>query len=188
MSFTDIGDNELIYLIRNDNGEAKKYLVNRYRKRIYGIINSYFTTYNVGGEDYEDYYQDCFIVFLKCLNGFDNEHNFYNYLSNAIYRRLRALYFKKRLDDKVLSLDYVYECNDITMMDVVEDSNAVYRINELKEYIDFNFDETTKMIINYRLEGYTYSEIAKLLNINIKTLYRKLYKMRDAIIDKRNKF
>lgn len=188
MSFTDIGDNELIHLIKNDNNEAKKYLISRYKKRIYGIINSYFRTHSICGEDYEDYYQDCFIVFLKCLNGFDNEHNFYSYLSNAIYRKLRVLHSKKRLDDSVLSLDYVYENNDVSIMDVVKDSQQIYVVNELKEYIDLNFDSFSKQIINYRLEGYTYLEIAKLLNINIKTLYRKLYKIRDALVVKRNKF
>ena len=42
--------------------------------------------------------------------------------------------------------------------------------DEEKQLIDLNFDYFSRQIINYRLEGYTYLEIAKILNINIKEL------------------
>ena len=47
MAFADIADNELVYLIRADNIEARDYLINRYKKRMYGMINSWAIKYNI---------------------------------------------------------------------------------------------------------------------------------------------
>ena len=181
MSFTDISDNELIYLTRIENKEAKDYLIDRYKKRIYGIINSYFKKYGLTGIDYEDYYQDCFIVFLKCLNGFDNEHNFYNYLSNAVIRKLSFLLKQKRQRDSILSLDYNKDDFNSSLIDTIEDEKEIYCDNRLEKFIEKRFDFTSKQIIDYKSRGYSYFEISEILNIDVKTLYRKLYKIRDVV-------
>ena len=133
--FSNIGDSELIYLIRSENYYAKEYFIERYKKRIYGMINAFATKNCINKLDYEECYQDCFIVFLKCLNGFDNEHNFYSYLSNAIYRRLKTLYSKKRLDDKVLSLDRIFtEMGKDVIVRSIPLTNIVYK--DAKEFKD----------------------------------------------------
>ena len=74
MVYADIGDSELIYLMRTNNNEAKEVLFERYKKRIYGIINSYAKKYFLSNVNYDDYFGECFIVFLKCLELYDEEY------------------------------------------------------------------------------------------------------------------
>lgn len=181
MSFIDIGDNELIYLVRNNNLEARDYLISRYKKRMYGFIHSFFKKTYVSGVDYEDYFQECFLVFLKCIEGFDENYNFYKYVESAINKTLIKIYQKEEKKDKVLSLDYDTVDKNYNLVDVAKDSEMLYRENEVKLFIEKNFDELNKAIINYKLEGYNGKEIASLLGVSKKVIYDRLNKIREIL-------
>ena len=89
MSFTEIGDNELLYLIRCDNYQAKQVLIDRYRGRIYGMIKSFFTKNKLKNLNFDDYYQSCFLTFTNCLKLCDDNYNFRNYLKIAIDNNIK---------------------------------------------------------------------------------------------------
>jgi RNA polymerase sigma factor (sigma-70 family) len=173
VSYSDIGDNELIYLIRSNNYEAKEYLIQRYQKRIYGMINSFKKSSYIQKLDYEDYYHSCFLVFLRCLELFDDDYNFYNYVSGAINKELQKLLKKEKENNDHLSLEYdISDCE--YHCDYVSDSSIMYKENELNEYINENFNELDRKIIEYRLAGYNCLEIATLLNVDKKRVYKRL--------------
>ena len=173
MSFNDITDNELLYLVRNNNQQAKDYLFSRYKRRMYGMIHSFFKKTGINRIDYDDVFQDCFIVFLKCIDKFDEEYNFYNYINFSIQKTLVKIIQSEKENKSVLSLDYDVVENSKNLIDVVNDNEMLYRKNELEMFIDENFSTLDKVIIEYRLKGYTICEIATILNLNKKMLYAR---------------
>lgn len=181
MSFIDITDNELIYLVRNNNLEAKDYLFTRYKKRMYGMIHSFFKKACISKVDYDDVYQDCFIVFLKCIDRFDEEYNFYNYVNSSIYKMMIKFIQEEKSQQKVLSLDYDVLDNNKNLIDIASDSEMLYRKSELNSFIEEHFSGIDKQIIDYRLMGYSICEIATLLNINKKILYTRFSKIKSIL-------
>ena len=168
--FCDVGDCELIYLNRCANNDAKDYLFARYKKRIYGMIKS-FASKSILKIDYEDAYQDCMLIFMKCLELFDDEYNFYNYLSMSVEKGLKRKFTKEKSHQDILSLDYVNQQDDFSYLDVVKDEENLYQESQIKEFIDDNFNELEKQIVYYKRQGYSYLEIAGLLGISKKKMY-----------------
>ena len=136
MEYSDIGDNELIYLIRADNEDAREYLFKRYQKRIFGFINSFSNKYSIKRLDYEDYFQDCFIVFLKCLENFDEEYNFLYYVSQSIERLLFKLTNKEMMYRSMVSIDDEIFSDSRIFIDEVGDSYSFYRKNEILDRLN----------------------------------------------------
>lgn len=168
--FCDVGDSELIYLLRCDNNDAKECLFSRYKKRIYGIIKS-FASKHMEKIDYDDAYQDCMIIFLKCLELFDDEYNFYNYLTISLDKGLKRKREKESAYQNILSLDYVNQQEDLSYLDLVEDEDVVYSETQLQDFISNNFSEVEKQIIEYKKVGYSYLEISKILGLSKKKMY-----------------
>lgn len=182
MSFVDVTDSELIYLLRANNKEAENYFFERYKKRIYGIINSMASKFMISDLDYEDCFQDCFIVFLKCLDMFDDDYNFYNYLFGAITKDFGRKLQKDRKEKQLLSLEN--GCfKDDNLIDMVCEEDASYKRTLLDEYICLNFSILEQDIIRYKMMGYDCLEIAKIIGITPKTVYKKVALIKKKILD-----
>lgn len=181
MIYTDIGDNELVYLIRSDNQEAKDFLIKRYKKRIFGMIASYCKKNFIKGIDYEDYFHNCFIVFLKCLENFDDEYNFLFYVSQSVEREIYHLIEKEKLIREIIPLEDEFLIKDRVLVDTISDLGVLYRENEINDLIDKNFDRLSKQILNYRLQGYSFKEIADILKISKKRIYKKIDNIRSYL-------
>lgn len=179
--FLDIGDAELIYLIRSNNYMAREVLFNRYKKRIYGMISS-LANKGVIGKDYEEYYQDCFVVFLKCIENFDEEYNFFYYVKSSINRKLRLLSEQESINKEILSLDYVIDEDNNILLDTIADPSQNYDQSDLDIYIDENFDDIEKDFITLRLKGYSISEIAKIKNISKKKVCKILQGIKNTLL------
>ncbi len=181
MSYKDIGDNELIYLIRSNNNEAKEYLIERYKKRIYGIIKDNclrITTFNI---NYDDYFQDCFLVFLRCLETYDSEYNFYNYVKRAIEKCIHRRIHKDTTALNYLSLEGDFNGNHSCLVDKVSDSAIIYNEKEFYDYIDNCFNDVDKKIIEHKLKGYSYLEISRILGLNKKYLYKRVESIKNEL-------
>lgn len=179
MSYNDVGDDELLYLIRCNNQEAKDCLINRYKNRIFGIINGYVKRTYINGLDYEDLFHECFIVFLKCLELFDENYNFYMYVENAINNQLHKIIKKEKLNQEILSLEETFYENDCYHQDVINDSSTIYKEKEIKEKLITYLDEINKQIVDLKLKGYSYLEIAKMLKLNKKAIYKRVKQIKE---------
>jgi len=184
MQYSNIGDNELLYLIRCDNQEAKECLIKRYQKRIFGIIDGFSKKYSIKGLDYEDYFQDCFIVFLKCIENYDENYNFFNYAHRAIERELYKLINEELLRRDIISIDDDNLYKDKVLVDVVSDSSIIYNEVELKNSFCDILDEKNKRILEYRLKGYSCVEIAKIMNSTPKSVYKRMAKIKSDLKEK----
>ena len=167
--YNDIGDSELIYLIRSNNNEARDVLINRYKKRIFGIVHSFAMKYNLTNIDYEDFVSEGFIVFLKCIERYDDDYNFYSYVVESIERKLFKLIKKESLYLNISDLNDNFQDYDFPACD----SQYPYKELEIKDMINENFDEYSKKIIEFKMQGYSFNEISKLMGISKKVMYKK---------------
>lgn len=181
MSFSEIGDNELLYLIRCNNNEAKQYLIERYRVRIYGMIKSFVLKRKLKIVNFDDYFQWCFITFLKCLKLCDEEYNFRNYVKTAVENILNRIFEQEESYDEILSLeDQVFD-RDVYSLDVACDSSSIYFTSEIKKYLDENLSLLDRKIVDLKIKGYKSVEIAKILEINNKEIYKRIANIRKII-------
>lgn len=183
MSFLEVTDNELIYLLRCGNLAAKECFIARYQYRLYGLIKSIIAKKVNEYLDYEDYFQECFIVFLKCMERFNEEYNFYNYLKTAINHHFIRIKREKDRSNKIISLDYESD-NKPSLIDMVSEDDLEYKTIEVNDYIKENFDDLEQKIIWLKIKGYTGDEISKILNITTKRLSKKVFNIKEIMKNK----
>ena len=177
----DVSDNELIYLYRCNNQEAFNYLSLRYKKRIYGIIGKKAAQYNVKNVDFDDIYQTCYITFLTCLERFDGNYIFYSYIINAIENVLIRLMHLERRKQKIVSLENEVINKGFLCDDLICDAPYLYQQGEIKNYIKDNFDELSQLIVKYKIKGYSYKEMTKVLGVGKKQIYNRVTKLKKTL-------
>ena len=182
MAFADIADNELVYLIRANNDVAREYLIERYKKRIYGIINGLSNKLGVNDLDYEDSYQDCFMVFLKCLDLYDLDFSFYHYLYGAIVRDFKRKFKQQKQSNDYLTLSKCND-NDFDVLDIVSEEDTSYNEFVVNEYVVSNFSKLEQEIIGYKVQGYDALEIARLMGLSVKAIYKYISKIKKIMLN-----
>ena len=182
MSFKGISDSELLYLIRCDNYQAKVDLIERYKKRIYGMIKSFVLKNKLNYADFNDYYQSCFVTFLRCIELCDEEYNFLSYVQTAIENTLIKSLKEEKYYEKVLSLEK--EELGLEPIDEINDSKSLYLTNEMYEFLDSKLSLLDKMIVKLKISGYNLVEISKLVGITKREIYRRFEKIRRIIEEK----
>ena len=178
----DVSDNELIYLYRCQNKRAYDVLIERYRKRMYWMIEKCKNEYNLKYIDFEDCYQSCFVAFLKCIENFNKEGIFYSYVMSAVENVLHRLMEKEVKSNNMISLEDYLVCaaSDTSFASIASDASYAYKNNELKKFIDNNFDELSKKIIEYRCMGYNCREIVDITKTSRKQVYNRMTKIKNT--------
>ena len=95
----EYNDYELVYLVREKNEEALNIIIEKYSPLIGSIASKYYGV----GYDYQDYFQEGLVAFIKSIQTFDENapYSFYSYsmtcVRNAItttYRNMKLLLLK----------------------------------------------------------------------------------------------
>ena len=158
-------DSELIYYIKQNKEEAFKLLFLRYKTKMRKIINKYGlnTVYERDGDFLEGVYFDALneaVNYYSCDRGV-----FYSYFCGMYKNKIYGAISKKKC--------YMY--NEIpcpTIEEMLSDTHN-YCFNEeasrcLKLLL--SFDERCYQIITYCMQGLSYEEIAKVMNITVKVV------------------
>ena len=182
MAFADIADTELIYLIRSNNLDAKSYLINRYKKRIYGMINDLSSGFPKFSVNYDDCYQDCFIVLLKCIDLFNLDYNFYNYFKGAMIRDFKRQRKSDKENNAYMPL-CIYSDTDKDIIDSVSEDDGKYNDVIIEKYIDTNFGKLEQEIIRYKIAGYDAGDIAQLVGVSKKIVYKSIVRIRKIMLN-----
>lgn len=181
-------DYELIELVHQNNEEAFEMLLHKYRPTMVKAIRRVKarTNYrNSSSDEDEEILQLCQMALLEAVNNFrdDGGASFSYYALTCIESAIR-LYIRQHRTNRcqttnlALSLDcYVKESDSIYMVDTIKNNHpefeGVFYIEKcLNEYIwDCLKNKLTKkelQILLYRMEGYTYREIALILELKTK--------------------
>lgn len=180
----EVSDDWLINLYRCGDQVAIDCLYDRYTSFIYGFINGLL---NKGVYyDYSEFFQELIIVFINCLEKYDEERGkFYFFVKLSAERKMIDLLSKIKKEKKVLSLDgFYYKDGDESIVDYVqEDGGNICSANDLYECLKEVLDKEDMDIVDMRVDGYSYQEISEILNINKQAIYRKIRIIKNIIKD-----
>lgn len=185
-------DDELIYLMRCGSEEAKRCLYSYYYKQVRKWLYQ-FGGYNVHGYDKEDYIQFAMMIFDRVIDSYrdDQKASFKTYMKKVIMRRmlsyLRGGKNAKLYGKSVISLDDYASLNqDVKYEELIEDPRQRHQpdtsmyIKEKESYYLASLKQTTTFLersaVTLKNEGYSHEEIAKTLDVSVKSVYNAIYR------------
>lgn len=192
-------DNELLYLINEQSEEALDMLYNKYRGVIDKIVNKYMRlTYNKNqGIDKCDLLQEAMIAFEEAIKNYRdmNDASFYTFAVVCINRRLKS-YLKKtsQAKNKILndSISFNFQVdneNDTDLLNYIidETTNPENSMLNFENALELDYQIKDKLthlesrIYELRTSGMPIDEIGKILELNSKTVYNALQRIKSKI-------
>lgn len=168
-------DNELIYLIEENDEDALNELIDRYNVKIYSTINKYKTKAKNLGLDISDLYQEGLFGLINSIKTYDQdkEASFKTYASIVIERQILDLVkahdrVKYKTLNNAISLDNFTLEEEQSLYNFIEiDTNTpeVKLIDqEIKENLKKILTEFELKVYELKIEGKTNKEISFILN------------------------
>lgn len=180
MDYKNINDYEQIYLIKENDDEAKDIMFKKYRPIVFSIATKYYQKLPSLGIDLDDMVQEGYIGLSNAINSFreDNTACFYTFSVVCIERQIKAycrrfLTNKGKFNNSLLSID-----NDSLNTQVIYVKEDVSSLNNPDAYLVSLFDYIEcihfknslegldSYIFELRCNGFKYKEISKLLDIS----------------------
>lgn len=178
MNYKDVNDYEMLYLIGEKDEEAEKILFGKYRNLIMKIAPKYLPFASPRGGEFEDLVQEGYLGLYSAIKNYNpyNHTLFYTFASVCIERQM-ATYCRRLSANKQEILNYSYSL-DITPDDARDPfletipgdekeplqklviSDQIQDIIEFKNRLSFDM----ACVFELRLNGFTYQEIATLLD------------------------
>lgn len=184
MFYEEISDDYLVCLYREKNQDAIDLLFERYRlhliKFINGIIGKQFIRI-----DYDELFQDLMLVFIKCIESYD-EYNgyFYCFVKSSVERKVFDYIKKYNKEKRVISLDQLkYNNGKESVLDYVAEEVDDYSFRETYDILVENIDEVSKKIVDLKIAGYTYKEMSNIIGVNKQAIYRRVNKIKNILKD-----
>ena len=182
-------DYELIYLAQENNEEAKEMLYQKYKNLIYSNAVNFIYKNASRGIEINDVLLELNIYFEKAISDFDQNGGasfstfLISYLNNALKSYNRSINKKK---NKILNESVPLEDDEIDYSNKLykEEDTTEYMIfdkgNTYQDYLD-NLKEKEREIVELIKDGYSYSEIADMLNKDIKYVYNIVYRIKSKL-------
>ncbi|MBU4533529.1 MAG: sigma-70 family RNA polymerase sigma factor [Firmicutes bacterium] len=172
---------------RSQKGDAVAFeqLVTLYQDRIYGL------TYHLTGNhaDAQDLAQDAFVKAYYALKGFRNEADFGTWLHRIT---VNVWINVKRKQRPVVSLDEPLSTGDgevqRELAATAEGPEEVAERREFQELVQAALQELSHehrtVLVLRELQGYTYEEIAEILDCSLGTVKSRINRARQALKEK----
>lgn len=188
---------ELIKKAQNGDSESIELILSCFKAKVSSICREYFLI----GSDYDDIVQEGMIGLYKAIQSFDADKNdnFAVYASICIHRQIQSA-VRLANSKKNLPLNDYFSINTegeietenekspqiilVTKDRVAEKvSLAKEQNSKLQEEIKKLLNETQYRILCLYLNGYSYSEIAVLLNLNTKKVDNSIQVIKKKLKD-----
>jgi len=189
-----LNDNELIFLIKENDEYATNLLYEKYKPIIISKANSYISYANNLGIDLSDLIQEAMLGFQEAINNYKEDENvlFYTFALICIDRKLKtfihsnnklknkilneAIYFDDTKDDSSL-LDFVFDENNNPLNTIIESEGQLELDIKIKDVLT-NLESN---IYELKINGASNLEIAKLLDIDKKVVYNAIHRIKSKI-------
>ena len=180
----EYNDYELVALAQEKNEDAIELLYNKYRP-IIAKKSKYAISYaSHHGIDINDIMQEGYIGFDEAIQNFsqDDGATFYTFallcVDRQIFSYLKKTIQKNKLLNDAVAIDEGIEQlikDDIDVENVFLNSDYQANIIEIlkKKLTDFELK-----VFNLKIEGYTFEEIAHVLNRNLKSIYNTFQRIK----------
>lgn len=185
MDYKKYNDNELIYMVRENDEISTNILVNKYYPIILNISNEYYKKYNGYIYDFDDFYQEGLFSFYKALSTYNNTKDvlFYTYVVFCIRRSLssfgKLVNKKKNKDENIDINELEYAIEDVKTNPINRDSYI--ELENIVRDVIFSLPLESGSILELKTNGFTYKEIGKLLDIPISSVEFKSRRARKML-------
>ncbi len=181
----DCNDYELVSLAKEGNEDAINILYEKYKPIIVKKSKNAIINVNACGIEINDVMQECYMGLDEAINNFSEENNvsFYTFAILCINRKIinfirhnwrtnnrflnESVFIDDYMADKVKS-DFDIEMNFINE----DDSNTII------ENLCAVLTEFEKLVLKYKIEGYSTEEIANTLNKDVKSIYNSIHRIK----------
>lgn len=186
-------DNELLYLIKENNNEARDILYSKYKNIIVSKANKVFPYVINKGIELSDLIQEGMLGLEEAIKNYKESENtmFYTFALLCIDRKIKTCarlinQDKNKILNESISFDGS-ENGDILNFVVNENSNPEYDVLSSENLEELHLKISDKLTIleskiyELKANGATNDEICKVLEIDKKTIYNALHRIKDKI-------
>ncbi len=184
----EYNDFELISLARDKHEEAIKIIYDKYRpiiiskaKDLYGIVNHH-------GVELNDLIQEGYIGLDNAINGFSESDNvtFYTFANVCIERQILAFVRrtsgnKNKLLNDAINIDNNMEHLFRDDLDIEKLFISYEDYDETILELNKNLSSFEKKIFEYKMDGYSNNEIAKITNKDMKVIYNTVNRIKNKL-------
>lgn len=189
----DYPDNELINMVSEKNEDASDILYKKYNFIVSSILKKYSTKAHILGIDYAELKQEALVGFSDALVNFDQEKDasLNTFITLCVDRRVsnyvrKMESNKERMNKDNISLDMEIDEYNHSLHEVIGSSNMDPASIVENDEVIINFmkqassllSESENKVLELLLDEYNYEDIAKILNIPIKSVYNKIARIR----------
>lgn len=195
MEYKNFNDYELVYQVRENDDVAYNTILEKYSHVLDMYAKKYLhINYNVGLE-YDDLYQEGLYGLLSALNNYDPDDTlFFTYASLCIKREMERLVVSHKRNkqmilnsaisiNEVINVDSEITLEDIIPSKVILEDQYISKVtyNELVEF-KYQLEFVDSLVYELRINSFSISEIAKLLDLTYKSVDYRLGKIRKQLL------
>jgi RNA polymerase sporulation-specific sigma factor len=195
MKYSDMNDYELLSYVSED-GSANEMIFQKYKPLIVETANKMYVYCKKMGIEVNDLIQEGMVGLSNAINTFSESHEttFYTYASRCINRKIISYIIRMgRLKNKILNDSVFLELYDEDQSNGFGKSLADNSYNpenilineeskqEILDIIDNNLTEFEKEVINLKINGFKYKEIADMLGKDVKYIDNCIQKIKNKI-------
>ena len=192
LDYERFSDEEIVEMVRNGDGEALEYLINKYRNFVRAKARSYFLV----GADREDIIQEGMIGLYKAVRDFkgDKLSSFKAFAELCITRQMitaiKTATRQKHIPlNSYVSLDKpIYDDeSDRTLMDVISGTKAMdpeelivnrEEVDDIELKMTELLSDLERKVLALYLDGRSYQEISEELNRHVKSIDNALQRVK----------
>lgn len=202
MNYEGLNDYELLSYVSEKNGEANEIIFQKYKPYIVDRANKLYPYCKNYGVEINDLIQEGMVGLNDAINSFCESHDttFYTYASKCINSRIISFIVQSgRLKNKVLNDSVFLELNESDLSnnfgkDLADNSYNPEEIlideeskREVLDIIDKYLNEFEKEVINLKINGFKYKEIADMTGKDIKSIDNAIQRIKNKIREKLDK-
>ena len=191
-NYEEYTDEELVDRLHQGENEIMDYILEKYKPLVRKQTNALFL---IGGEN-EDLIQEGMISLFKAIRDYDDtkEATFFYFAQLCIKRQLASALEASNRKKHIPLNNYVSFSSDendngtaleATISQGVESPEQMVleqeKVIEFKEQIRAKLSKMEKEVLNFYLEGYNYTQIAKIMEKTPKSIDNALQRIRQKI-------
>jgi RNA polymerase sporulation-specific sigma factor len=197
LNYRDYNDNELLSYVSEENEDAIEIIYEKYKPLINKISSDFYRKYCKNtGLDISDLEQEGMIALNNAMNHYKENKDvlFYTYAKTCIERRIiSTIVMAHRQKHKILNESVSYEINfdneqisfDALIKDVKNNPENIIidmeNSKELMKEIEISLTNLEKQVLQLKLDGFEYREIAEILNKESKSIDNALNRIKTKI-------
>jgi RNA polymerase sigma-70 factor (ECF subfamily) len=179
--YEEMTDLDLVLGSLKDDEDAKAILMHRYYKRIYNISFKFVGRFN----EAEDLTQEIFFRVFRQLDKFNTDGNFLFWVQRVAKNYCIDHYRKTRKERQfLLQQQPEISFKDMQLIDQQEAMEGQEKLKKIMEEIDNLAPSLRDCLVMRDLQGYSYQEIASILNLPVGTVKSRINRSRKELMQK----